>query len=97
MTKPLKLSSKMPDGKTTKLHPLHWCIRNRTPEGSNLSDVARHMGVKPQSLYKWMKKAEADRHFSLPAPRALQLAGYFKVPASLFRPDLPWANVHAPL
>lgn len=87
----MKLTSKMPDGKTTKLHPLLWCLRNRMPEAANLSVVARHMGVKPQSLYKWMRKAEADRHFSLPAPRALQLAGYFGVQPDLFRPDLPWA------
>lgn len=95
MNKPspaLKLPSKMPDGKTTKLHPLLWCLKNRMPEGKNLSDLSRGMVVKPQSLYKWMAKAKADRHFSLPAPRALQLSREFGVEPSLFRPDLPWAK-----
>jgi hypothetical protein len=84
----LKLPATMPDGKRTPLHPLTWCIKNRSPEGSNLSDIARGVGVRPQSLYKWMRKCEADRHFSLPALRAVLLGDYFKVPPSLFRPDV---------
>ena len=85
----LKLPTTMPDGKRTTKHPLHWCLQNCMPEGDNLSDVARTMGVRPQSLYKWMKKAEGDRNFCLPSTRALQLAAYFQVPLNLFRPDLP--------
>jgi hypothetical protein len=91
MPAPLKLTSTMPDGKSTKLHPLHWCLRNRMPEGANLSDVARYMDIKPQSLYKWMVKAETDRHFSLPLDRAMEMGEYFKVHPKLFRPDACWS------
>jgi hypothetical protein len=88
---PLKLPNVI-DGQRTTKHPMLWCLANRRPEGDNLSDLSRVMGVRPQSLYKWMRKCEADRHFSLPAPRALQMSRYFKVPAALFRPDLPWSE-----
>ena len=87
-TTALKLPALMPNGKTTRAHPLTWCLENQVPVGDNLSSVARHMGVRPQSLYKWMRKCEADRHFSLPALRAKQLGSYFAVPPALFRPDL---------
>lgn len=86
----LKLPTTMPNGKRTKLHPLLWCLENRMPEGATKSDIARGMGVKPQSLSKWQAKCRADRNFSLPAERAAQLAQAFGVPAALFRPDIAW-------
>lgn len=86
--KPLKLPSTMPNGKRTKLHPLAWCVATKMPEGATKSDLAKHLGVRPQTLYKWLGKCDADRHFSLPAERVSGFAGYFGVDASLFRPDL---------
>jgi len=85
------MSLKLPhiiDGQRTKLHPLLWCLKNRMPVGENLSDLARAMGVRPQSLYKWMRKCESNRHFSLPALRARIMGDYFRVPPAIFRPDV---------
>jgi DNA-binding XRE family transcriptional regulator len=86
----LKLPRAMPDGKTTKLHPFTYLLRQRDEETTK-SDLARHLGVRPQSLYKWERKCEADRNFPLPVLRASQLAAYFGVPPTLFRPDFPWS------
>ena len=84
----LKLLSTMPDGKRTPLHPMLWCLKNRMPVDDNLSDLSRRLGVRPQSLYKWMRRCEGDRHFSLPALRASIMGDYFSVPPALFRPDV---------
>ena len=83
----LKLTTTMPDGKRTTKHPLLWCLEYRMPADSNKSDLAKKMGVKPQSLYKWERKCREDRHFSLPLLRAMIMAAWFDVPVSLFRPD----------
>ncbi len=83
----LKLPSVMPDGKKTAKHPLIWCIQNKLYENTK-SDLAQHMGVKPQSLYKWERKCADDRHFPLPLLRAIQIAEFFDVPPSMFRPDV---------
>lgn len=87
--KPVKLPSTMPDGKTTKLHPLLWCLKNRMPEGANKSTLAARMAVRPQSVYKWEARAREDRHFPVPLMRAAQMAEFFNVPLALFRPDMP--------
>ncbi len=85
----LKLPTTMPDGKRTTKHPMLWCLQNRMKEGHNLSTLSQKvMGIRPQSLYKWMRFAEADRNFCLPTTRAMQMAAYFDVPLTLFRPDL---------
>jgi DNA-binding XRE family transcriptional regulator len=84
----VKLPREMPDGKTTTTHPLLWLIRERLGEDRNKSDLARDMGVRPQSLYKWERLCKADRNFPLPAPRALQIAKFFGVKPTLLRPDL---------
>jgi DNA-binding XRE family transcriptional regulator len=76
------------NGKTGKVHPLLWLVDNKLPKGSNKSDLARHLGCAPQSLYKWERLAKADHNFPLPVPRALQIAKYFRVKPGLFRPDI---------
>lgn len=86
----LKLPSLMPDGKRTKLHPFLWAMKNRFPEDMNKSDIARRLGVRPQSIYKWERACEADRNFPLPILRASQLADIFGVPPRFFRPDVTW-------
>lgn len=86
--KPLKLSSTMPDGKRTTAHPLLHLIKTQLKEPDTKSDLAKYMGVRPQSLYKWERKCREDRHFSLPLARAIQLSKYFGVNPSLFRPDV---------
>lgn len=84
----MKLPTTMPDGKRTTKHPLLWCLENKMGE-RNKSDLARAMGVRPQSLYKWQAEARADRHFPLPLKRAIQAADFFGVPVTLFRDDVP--------
>lgn len=86
--KPLVLPRAMPNGKTTKAHPLVWCIDTLRPANEAKARLAEHMGVRPQSLYKWLAKCKEDRNFSIPAERAMQVATFFDVPASLFRPDV---------
>ena len=54
----------------------------------NKSDLARALGVRPQSLYKWERLCKADRNFPLPILRAKQAAEFFGVKPSLFRPDI---------
>lgn len=89
----LKLPSTMPDGKRTPLHPLIYLMRKHADDDTgNKSDVARKLGVRPQSFYKWERACKADRHFPLPVLRAQQLAEHFNVPPSLFRPDFPWST-----
>jgi DNA-binding XRE family transcriptional regulator len=83
----LKLPVAMPDGKRTTLHPLLWCEQNRMLN-RNKSDLARHMRVRPQSLYKWERAARADRNFPVPPLRAMQIACFFDVTPSMFRPDV---------
>jgi DNA-binding XRE family transcriptional regulator len=84
----ITLSKDMPGGVTTKDHPLIWLVDNKMPKGTNKSDLARHLGVRPQSLYKWERLCKVDRNFPVPAPRALQIAKFFRVRAGLLRPDL---------
>ena len=83
----LKLPSVMPDGKRTSKHPLLYLLKLEGGE-INKSEVARRLGVRPQSLYKWERKCEADRNFPLPAARAAQLGRLFSVSPALFRPDV---------
>ena len=83
----LHLTTLMPDGKRTTLHPLTWLLIWRMPEDTSKSDLARHLGVKPQSLYKWEAACKKDRNFPVPILRAVQFADVFDVPPSMFRPD----------
>jgi DNA-binding XRE family transcriptional regulator len=87
----LTLPSIMPDGKRTRMHPLLWALENRMPEGRNKSDVARALGIQPQSLYKWERSCATNRNFPVPVQRAAQLASYFGIDPVLLRPDFPWA------
>ncbi len=54
----------------------------------NKSDLARALNVRPQSLYKWERLCKVDRNFPLPILRAKQVAEFFAVKPSLFRPDI---------
>jgi DNA-binding XRE family transcriptional regulator len=83
----VKLPREMPDGKTTSGHPLTWLVREKMGE-RNKSDLARHMAVAPQSLYKWERLCRADRNYPLPIPRAMEIAKFFNVKPSLLRPDI---------
>ena len=69
----------MPNGRRTTLHPLLWALKDRMPYDTNKSDIARKLGVKPQSLYKWETACRRDRNFPLPVLRASQLAKIFDV------------------
>jgi uncharacterized membrane protein len=88
----LRLPFVMPNGRRIKVHPLLWALQERMPPDTNKSDLARNMGVKPQSLYKWETACHRDRNFPLPILRAGQLARFFNLPAKLFRPDVDWSN-----
>jgi hypothetical protein len=48
------------------------------------------MGVRPQSLYKWLAEGRKDRHFPIPVQRAAQAASFFSVHPKMFRPDVSW-------
>lgn len=85
----MKLPTTMPDGKNTSKHPLVYCCE-KLLNGHSKSELARAMGVRPQSLYKWLKKGAADRNFSIPLERAILAAKFFNVHPSLFRNDVPW-------
>jgi hypothetical protein len=87
--KPVKLPSTLPDGKRIKDHPLVWCVNHKMGD-RNKSDLSRHMGVRPQSLYKWLAEGRKDRHYLMPMPRAAQAAEFFGVHPKLFRPDASW-------
>ena len=84
----LKLTREMPGGKKTTAHPLLWLIKEKLGEERTKSDLARHMDVRPQSLYKWERLCKADRNFPLPILRAKQVAEFFAVPPGMFRPDI---------
>ena len=85
----IKLASTvMPDGKTTRMHPLVWLMKEKLGEDRNKSDLARHLQVAPQSLYKWERLCRGDRNYPLPIPRAMQIAKFFRVKPGLFRPDI---------
>ena len=83
----LALTHDMPKGQTTKGHPLIWLLANKMPRDATKSDLARSLGVAPQSLYKWERLCRADRNFPLPTLRAAQIAAFFKVKPAMFRPD----------
>lgn len=87
--KPVKLPASLPDGRRIKDHPLVWFVSNAMG-ARNKSDLSRHMGVRPQSLYKWLAEARRDRHFPLPIERAAQAAEFFGVHPRMFRPDVSW-------
>ena len=84
----IKLPREMPGGKTSTSHPFLWLMREKLGEDRNKSDLARFLGVRPQSLYKWERLCRGDRNYPLPAVRAAQLATFFNVKPSLFRPDV---------
>jgi len=81
------LSKDMPGGKKTTDHPLVWLVREKMGE-RNKSDLARHLDVRPQSLYKWERLCKEDRNFPLPISRAKEIAAFFNVKPSLLRPDI---------
>lgn len=87
MNENVKLPRQMPDGSTTRKHPLRWLIENKLGEDSK-RQLAIAIGVRAQTFYGWERQAEADRNFLLPGPRALRIAAYFKVSPGLLRPDL---------
>jgi DNA-binding XRE family transcriptional regulator len=86
----LKLPVTMPDGSRAKGHPLLHFMGKKLIEGGTKTDVAKVLGVRPQSLYKWERECRQNRNFPLPVLRAKQLASYFNVPPAVFRPDFPW-------
>lgn len=75
------------DGSKINGHPLLWLMKNRMTEGLTKSEIARRLGVKPQSVYKWEASCRANRNFPVPIIRAKQLAEVFNVPPSVLRPD----------
>lgn len=83
----LKLPTVMPDGTKIKMHPLLYLMRTSLHDNTK-SDLARHMGVRPQSLYKWESRCAADRNFPLPAARAAQIGAFFDVAPGVLRPDV---------
>lgn len=84
----IKLPSVMPNGKRTTSHPLLWMLTWRMPPDATKSTVAKALGVKPQSLYKWEHACRKDRNFPVPIKRAQQLGQFFQVPPAMFRPDV---------
>lgn len=85
-TPPLKLSMTMPDGSRKRQHPFLWLIENKLGDQPKTA-LSTHMGVRPQTLYVWIKCCRHDRNFSLPLERAIQIAKFFKVKPELLRPD----------
>jgi len=91
----LKLPSVMPNGARTRMHPFLWLLQQYEKQQGpdyNKSELARRLGVRPQSFYKWEHKCAEDRNFPLPVLRAKQLAGIFRVSPATFRPDFPWSD-----
>lgn len=90
----LKLPFVMPNGARIRIHPLLWLMKQYAEQQDsewNKSELARRLGVRPQSLYKWERACKADRNFPLPVLRAKQFAGIFRVNPAIFRPDFPWS------
>jgi DNA-binding XRE family transcriptional regulator len=83
----IELPKAMPGGKTTPGHPLLWLMDFKMKDRTK-SDLAREMGIRPQSLYKWERYCKTDRNFPLPGLRAAQIAKFFRVKPALLRPDL---------
>lgn len=75
------------DGSKVSGHPLLWMMKHRMPEGYTKSEIARRLGVKPQSVYKWEASCRANRNFPVPIIRAKQLADVFNVSPAVLRPD----------
>jgi DNA-binding XRE family transcriptional regulator len=87
----LELPTTMPDGRPIEGHPLLYLLDKRLSKGDiTKTDVAKTLGVRPQSLYKWERECRANRNFPLPVLRAKQLAGFLRVKPEVFRPDFPW-------
>lgn len=82
----------MPNGARTTSHPLVYLMQNKLIEPDNKSTLARALGVRPQSIYKWERACRKDRNFPLPVLRARQIADFFKVSPTMFRPDFPWGG-----
>lgn len=81
------------NGKQIEVHPLLWAMENRMPKDASKSDVARTLGVRPQSLYKWERACRKDRNFPVPILRAKQLAEVFRINPAVLRPDAFKAKV----
>jgi hypothetical protein len=86
--KTVKLTTTMPDGTRIRQHPLLWLMDHYPGGPINKSELTRSMGVRPQSLYKWLAKCRADRNFPIPALRAAQAARFLGVDPSVLRPDV---------
>lgn len=66
-------------------HPWLWHLkRHMEKTGAPRASVADTIGVRPQTMHIWVKRAEADRRFKLPKERAEQFAELFRVPVSHF-------------
>lgn len=72
-------------------HVLLIVLERAAEMGAKMSDVAREMGVTPQTLWIWKQRAAADRNFLLPAEQVPVLARYASISPFYFRPDL-WPN-----
>ena len=70
-------------------HPFVWALsRASNLLGLNQSDVARAIGVLPQTIAAWKRFALANPDYLLPAEQVPPLADVLAVPMSYFRPDL---------
>jgi hypothetical protein len=87
----VRLPARKPDGTATRTHPLIWGLQNAYDVGLTDADVARTLGVAPQTLWIWKSKAAADRHFLLPAEQIPTLSSALGIAPYYFRPDL-WPN-----
>jgi hypothetical protein len=89
----VKLPAKKPDGTATRTHPLVWGLQEAHDLGVTDADVARQMGVAPQTFHIWKTSAKKNRNFLLPAEQIPALSTALGIAPYYFRPDL-WPNVN---
>jgi hypothetical protein len=87
----VKLPAKKPDGTATRTHPLIWGLQEVYDIGGADADIARTMGVAPQTFHIWKNRAKSERNFLLPAEQIPALSQALGIAPYYFRPDL-WPN-----
>lgn len=83
-----KASSKIRLPRNTAKHPFLVALDRWGSEGRTKTELAKELGVTPQSLNSWRVACLEDRDFLLPASLAAMVANKVGMSPRLFRPDI---------